>query len=77
MGRAVRLRPMLAVCFPFMFGFVLTPLPYQLGRCWAAVRGREPAAAIMAPWARCADMLLESVTLILTYRPAPDLSDTS
>jgi hypothetical protein len=34
MGRAVRLRPMLVVCLP---GFVLTPLPYQLGRFWAAV----------------------------------------
>jgi hypothetical protein len=30
----VRLRPMLVVCLP---GFVLTPLPYQLGRFWAAV----------------------------------------
>jgi hypothetical protein len=34
---AVRLRPMLVVCFPFMVDFVLTPLPYQLGRCWTTV----------------------------------------
>jgi hypothetical protein len=77
MGRAVRLCPMLVVCIPFMFGFVLTPLPYQLGRRWAAARRREPAAVIRATWARRADMLLESVTLILTYRPAADSPDTS
>jgi hypothetical protein len=74
MGRAVRLRPMMAVRFPFQVGFVLTPLPYQLRRCWAAARRREPAAVIRA---RCADMLLESVTLILTYRPVSDSSNTS
>jgi hypothetical protein len=37
MGRTVRLRPMLMVRYPFMAGFVLTPLPYQLGWCWATV----------------------------------------